>query len=78
MTKNDKTRKDTNRVGGELSWNDLIQVKDIGKERVKRKSKSRSEELLMDGNIAIGRMNGPISFIGRHQPIPTRDVVMSP
>ena len=56
-----------------MSRNDLIQVENVGKEGVKRKSEFRSKKLLIDGNIAIRRMNDPTFFIGHHPLVPTRD-----
>ena len=63
MTKDDKMSKNTNRVGSKLSRNDLIQVKNIGKKEMERKSESQSKELLINDNIAIKRMNNPAFFI---------------
>ena len=78
IEKDDKTSKDTNRIRSRLSGNDLVQVEDIGKKRIRRKSEFRLKELLIDGNIAIRRTNNPVSFVGRHQPIPTGDMIISP
>ena len=78
MTEDDKIRKNMNGIGGKLSRNDLIQIEDVGEEEVKRESESRSKELFIDDDIAIERTNDPIFFIGRHQPIRTRDMIIPP
>ena len=78
MTENNEIGKNTNGIRGKLSGNDLVQVENIGKEKMKRESKSRSKELFIDGNIAIESTNDPIFFVGCHQSILTRKIIMSP
>ena len=53
LAKNNNRGKNSNRVGGELSRNYLIQIKNIDKERMYRKSEPREEELLIDDNVAV-------------------------
>ena len=77
MTKNNKTSEDPKGVGGKLYRDNLVQVKNIGKEGVQKKSDSRSKELLIDGNIAIRRMDNPTFFTRHYHPISTRDMIMS-
>ena len=63
-----------------VNWTEIssYRSKNIYKKRMYRKSEFQMEELLIDDNVAVRRVDNPTIFVGRHQLILIRDVIMIP